>query len=362
MTQSHDFHALRIARVERPIRDAIVVTFEVPPGLREAFAFKAGQHVAVRAVLGGQEERRNYSICARPGETLRIAIKRVPGGLFSTFAAEQWRAGSVVDVMPPSGRFVLPASDGSLRHVLMLAAGSGITPVLAMVKQALEAERQTHVTLVYGNRQLDSMLFREELEDLKDRHLGRFDLMHVLSRNDEIEAPLMQGRVTGEKITALAQRRIDVASMAHVFLCGPGSMIKETRDALFALGVPRDRVHHEFFAAGGGAPRKRDVAAPVAVEKTAPAFEIVAVLDGIRHRFAAEPGEKVIEAALRAGLKVPYACKGGMCCTCRARIVTGKAEMAVNYSLEVWEIAQGFVLTCQAVVADQTLVVDYDAM
>ncbi len=365
MTQLHEFHALPIAAIERPIRDAIVVTFDVPQALLPAFAFKPGQHVAVRALFAGQEERRNYSICARPGEPLRIAIKRVPGGLFSNFAAEHWQAGATVEVMPPAGRFVLPPSDGAPRQLLMLAAGSGITPMLAMIKQALDVEPHTHVTLVYGNRGLDSILFAGELEDLKDRHLGRFDLIHVLSRNDEIEAPLLQGRVTGEKITALAERRIAVGAMAHVFLCGPGSMIKETRDTLFKLGVPRDRVHHEFFAAGGGAYRKPATTAPIVSTTPKPAtsaIEIVAVLDGIRHRIAAEPGEKVIEAALRAGLKVPYACKGGMCCTCRAKIVAGQADMAVNYSLEPWEIAQGFVLTCQAIVADKTLIVDYDAM
>ncbi len=251
--------------------------------------------------------------------------------------------------------------------MLLLAAGSGITPVIAMVKQALEAERNTFVTLVYGNRNLDSILFREELEDLKDRHLARFDLIHVLSRNDDIEAPLLQGRITGDKLAALAERRIDLKAMAHVFICGPGSMIKDTRETLFALGVVRERVHHEFFAPGGGAYRKPAQASStdgVPVAASAPdGVAVVAMLDGIRHRFSARPGEMLIDAALRAGIKVPYACKGGMCCTCRAKLVGGVAPMAVNYSLEAWEIEKGFVLTCQAVVADGAEIsVDYDAM
>jgi ring-1,2-phenylacetyl-CoA epoxidase subunit PaaE len=364
MSAPHEFHALRIAEIARPVPDAIVVSFDVPEALRSQFTHKAGQHIAVRTLIDGKEERRNYSVCVAEGRGLRIAVKRVAGGLVSNLANDQWQVGSLVEVMPPQGRFVIPPGDGNRRHVLMLAAGSGITPTMAMIEQALSAERQSAVTLVYGNRSLDSILFREELEDMKDRYLGRFDLIHILSRNDEIEAPLLQGRVNGEKLKLLAERRIDVTAMQHIFLCGPGSMIKETRDALFALGVARDRVHHEFFAPGGGAYRK--AAAPVVVSRSASQegrVPVVAVLDGIRHRFDAVPGEPLIDAALRAGVKAPYACKGGMCSTCRARIVEGTAAMAVNYSLEPWEIEKGFVLTCQAIVgAGAPIVIDYDAM
>ena len=219
-------------------------------------------------------------------------------------------------------------------------------------------------------------MFRQELEDLKDRHLGRFTLLNVLSRNEESSAPLFEGRITGEKVKAFAATLFRPAEVAHVFLCGPGSMIKEARNALLELGVPREKAHHEFFAPGGGAYRKKtgsDPSPPLSPQNRAalrkgsdPAraegTEAIAILDGIRHRFTVPPGGHVVDAALAAGIRVPYSCKGGMCCTCRARLVEGQAEMTTNYSLEPWEIERGFILTCQAVPKSERLVVDYDQM
>ena len=361
----HDFHAIPIAEVKRETPDAISVAFAIPEALREAFHFQAGQHLTLRIRLGEEEVRRNYSICSGPGDVLRIAIKRVDGGHFSVWANAALTAGSIVEVMPPQGRFVLPASDGHARHVVAIAAGAGITPILGMVKQALAHEPATRFTLVYGNRTPDTILFREELEDLKDRYLERFTLLHVLSRNDESSTPLLEGRITADKMAALSDKLFRPGDVAHVFLCGPGSMIKETRNALFALGFARDKVHHEFFAPGGGAFRKVAVTAataapivPVKVEGS----EVVAILDGLRHAFIVPPGGHVVDAALAAGIRVPYACKGGMCCTCRAKLVEGQAEMTTNYSLEPWEIERGFILTCQAVPKSARLVVDYDQM
>ncbi len=357
-----DFHALTIAEVRKETEHAISVGFAVPPEKAELFRFKPGQHIALRAILEGEEVRRNYSICAQPGEKhLWIAIKSVAGGRFSTWANATLRAGMTLDVMPPSGRFTPPPADGTARHLLLLAAGSGVTPMMAIAGHALGQEPGTRVTLVYGNRAIETIMFREALEDLKDRYMGRFTLLHVLSRNDEIEAPLFQGRITGEKIRALAERMIQVDMVDHAFICGPGSMIKDVRAALFELEMARDRVHHEFFAAGGGAYRARTTE-PVsdlqpdplpAKSRESGKVEIIAIMDGVRHRFEAEAGEHVIDAALRAGLRVPYACKGGMCCTCRAKLVEGKADMTANYSLEPWEMEKGFILTCQAVAEDR---------
>ena len=358
-----DFHTLTVAQVERLTSDAVAVTFDVPPELAAAFTSRPGQHIALRRTFDGVEQRRTYSICAVPGDPLRIAIKRADGGLFSTWANAAIEPGMALEVLPPAGRFVLSESTGEGRSLLMLAAGSGITPILAMVHHALAREPKSGVTLVYGNHRIDSIMFCEELENLKDRYLDRFDLIHVLSRNEEIEAPLLQGRITGDKVRALAERRIDIARVDEVFLCGPGTMIKDARDTLLALGLPRERIHHEFFAAGGGAYRtKLTVAEPSTSPEESGGAEIIAVLDGARHRFRTRTGEPVIEAAIRAGLKVPYACRGGMCCTCRARIVEGAATMMVNYSLETWEIEKGFTLTCQAVPTTGSLTVDYDAM
>ena len=373
----HDFQSLEIAEVKRETPEAVSITFAIPEALRDAFRFTPGQHLPVRATIGGEEQRRTYSICSCPGDPrLRIAIKRVADGCFSNWANATLRAGSTLEVMPPAGRFVLPEGDGKARHVVAFAAGAGITPIISMIQHALANEPATSFTLVYGNRTLESILFREELEDLKDRYLGRFTLLHVLSRNEESSAPLLEGRITGGKVTALAATLFKPAEVAHVFLCGPGSMIKEARDALLALGVPRAKIHHEFFAPVGGA-RRTQAAQEVAkapspqpspqgeresASRSAQGTEAIAVLDGIRHRFIVPPGGHVVDAALAAGIRVPYSCKGGMCCTCRAKLVEGQVEMTLNYSLEPWEIERGFILTCQAVPKSDRLVVDYDQM
>jgi ring-1,2-phenylacetyl-CoA epoxidase subunit PaaE len=373
----HDFQSLEIAEVKRETPEAVSITFAIPEALRDAFRFTPGQHLPVRATIGGEEQRRTYSICSCPGDPrLRIAIKRVADGCFSNWANATLRAGSTLEVMPPAGRFVLAEGEGKPRHVVAFAAGAGITPIISMIQHALANEPATSFTLVYGNRTLESILFREELEDLKDRYLGRFTLLHVLSRNEESSAPLLEGRITGGKVTALAATLFKPAEVAHVFLCGPGSMIKEARDALLALGVPRAKIHHEFFAPAGGA-RRTQAAQEVAkaplpqpspqgeresASRSAQGTEAIAVLDGIRHRFIVPRGGHVVDAALAAGIRVPYSCKGGMCCTCRARLVEGQVEMTLNYSLEPWEIERGFILTCQAVPKSDRLVVDYDQM
>jgi ring-1,2-phenylacetyl-CoA epoxidase subunit PaaE len=369
----HDYQPLRIIEVAPETADAVVVTLEVPPALADAFRFRPGQHLPVRASIDGAEQRRTYSICSAPGGScVRVAIKRVPGGAFSNWANDTLSAGTMLDVMPPAGRFVLPESDGRARHIVAFAAGAGITPILAMIEHGLATEPETGFTLVFGNRGPDSIMFRRELEDLKDRYLGRFTLLYVLSRNEESSTPLFEGRITGDKVKALAASLFKPEEVAHFFLCGPGSMIKETRNALLALGVPRDRVHHEFFAPGGGAYRAKGTASPSPRERgegrgegrpqPADGAEVVAILDGMRHRFMVPPGGQVVDAALAAGIRVPYSCKGGMCCTCRAKVVEGKADMLVNYSLEPWEIERGFILTCQAVPKSERLVLDYDAM
>ncbi len=360
---SHDFHSLRVAAV-RPEADALVVTLDVPPAAAETFRFKPGQHLALRATLAGEDLRRTYSICSAIGEPLRIAIKRVDGGRFSTWAAANLRAGATLDVMPPSGRFTLPEHSGKPRNIVAFAAGSGITPVIAMIRHALATEPKSRITLVYGNRGHDTILFAGELEDLKDRHLDRFEIVHLLTRDDDVEAPLFLGRITPEKVRALGERLIDYKATDHVLLCGPGSMIKDVRNELIARGVPAARIHHEFFSSPG-VPRA-DTAPPKPVETPAAlagkSIDVTLVLDGVRRRIAAKSGQKVLDAALESGVKVPYSCAGGMCSTCRARVVEGTASMAVNYSLEPWETDKGFVLTCQAVPTSEKIVIDYDAM
>jgi ring-1,2-phenylacetyl-CoA epoxidase subunit PaaE len=364
----HDYHPLTIDEVKHETAEAISVTFRIPEALKELFQFKPGQHLGVRAHINGEEQRRSYSICSGPGEgNLRIAIKRIADGRFSHWARAALGSGATLEVLPPAGSFVLPPTSGEVRQIVAFAAGAGITPILAMLKHSLAREPATSFTLVYGNRSPASTLFRQELEDLKDEHLSRFTLLNVLSRNDETGGPVLEGRITADKVKLLGTCLFKPAEIAHFFLCGPGSMIKETRNALFALGVPRERVHHEFFAPGGGA--YRAAAAPGAAVVPAPAraearqgTEAIAILDGIRHAFVVPRGGHVVDAALAQGIRVPYSCKGGMCCTCRAKVIEGEAEMTTNYSLEPWEIARGFILTCQAVPTSERLVVDYDQM
>jgi ring-1,2-phenylacetyl-CoA epoxidase subunit PaaE len=372
----HDFQSLEIVDVKRETPEAISVTLRIPDALSEAFRFKPGQHLTLRTMLDGEEQRRTYSICCSPNEAhLRVAIKRVAEGYFSNWANDTLKPGATLEVMPPTGRFVLPVSDGTPRHVVAFAAGAGITPIMAMLKHALATEPSTTFTLIYGNRTPQSILFREELEDLKDRYLGRFTLLHVLSRNEESSAPLFEGRITGEKVKVFAATLFNPAEVAHVFLCGPGSMIKEARNMLLALDMPREKIHFEFFAPGGGAYRQGKAASPPPLtlprneegnrggtSSEIEGTEAIAVLDGIRHRFVVPHGGHVVDAALAAGIRVPYSCKGGMCCTCRAKLVEGRVEMTLNYSLEPWEMGRGFILTCQAVPKSERLVVDYDQM
>src|SRR5262245_4117298 len=361
-----EFHSLEIAEVKRETAEAISVAFRIPAAHQRTFQFRPGQHVAVRARIHDQEERRSYSICSGPGDPLRIAIKRIANGRFSHWANATLTTGARLDVAPPAGHFVLPPTSGSGRQIVAIAAGAGITPIIAILTHALASEPAAHITLIYGNRSPDSILFRQRLEDLKDRHLERFTFINVLSRNDEMSAPLFEGRITGEKLRAMASVLFKPAEVAHFFLCGPGSMIKQCRTTLFDLGVARGAVHHEFFAPGGGA--YRAAAAPAVIAPAAASAgpsggtEAIAILDGIRHAFVVPAGARVVDAALAAGLRVPYACKAGMCCSCRAKLVEGQAEMVTNYSLEPWEIASGFILTCQAVATSDRLVIDYDAM
>lgn len=361
---SEVFHALPVSSVARLTSDAIEIVFAVPESLAEGMRFKSGQHVPVRVFIDGVAQRRTYSLCSEMGGRLRIGVKRLPGGAVSSMLNDRLKVGDTLEVAAPQGRFTLPPTDGSPRHLLMLAAGAGITPILGMINEALSHEPAARITLIYGNRTPASAMFLAELEDLKDRYPARLDVVHVLTGAGVSESELLQGRIDGEKLKALAGKLFEIKSVDHAFLCGPGTFIKETRNALFELGLPRERVHHEFFAGRSGVqpqPAALQPPAPAAV-KSAGALQAAAILDGQRYAFSIEPGQRVLEAALNAGIKAPYSCTGGMCSTCRAKVVEGTVAMAVNYSLEPWEIERGFTLTCQAEPTSHSLVIDYDAM
>ncbi len=337
------FEILKIAARRELTPDATVLTFD------RSFDFVPGQYLTLKR----GDVRRSYSICSGPGEPLSVGIRRVEDGAFSDGILRELAEGAEIEVMPPQGRFTCAAQEGA--KVLLIAAGSGITPMMSIAKALLEGTSTGEVTLVYGNRDLTHIMFREELDALKDRFLGRLSVIHVLSREPQ-EIDLANGRIDGEKVRLLAERGL-IEREAEVYLCGPGGMIKSVEGALAELGVPRERIHHELFTPEGGfvLPKTRK---PTTTE----GVPVEVMLDGTRRRFSAKgDSETVLEAASRAGLELPYSCAGGMCCTCRAKVVEGRAEMDANYSLEPWELEAGFTLACQARVKDGPLVLDFDA-
>lgn len=350
-------HPLRVADGRRETPDAISVAFEVPPALEPLYRFAPGQYLTLRTTLEGEEVRRSYSICSGPGEgELRIAIKRVEGGSFSVWANSEVRAGDVLEAMTPTGRFGIPLAPEAARTHVGFAAGSGITPILSIIRGILAGEPRSRFFLFYGNRSTRDILFREALEDLKDRHMGRFSVFHVLSQERQ-DIAILNGHLDGEKVRILLRHLVPASAVDHAFLCGPAGMSEAVGAALRELGLPAERIHVERFVSElGGRPRARPAPPPA----EAPHRTAALILDGKRLEIPVAEGEAVLDAALRAGLDLPYACKGGMCSTCRARLLEGTAEMAQNYALEPWEVQAGYVLTCQAQPTSDRVVIDYD--
>ena len=354
------FHDLKVAEIARETPEAVAIAFEIPDDLKETFAFRPGQYLTLATEIDGREARRSYSICSTPDEPfLRVGVKKVADGRFSSFVNEHLAVGDVIRVMPPEGRFTSLA--GPRHDYILIAAGSGITPMLSIAKTVLGHEPDSTITLIYGNRSTDTIMFREELEDLKDRYMRRFSIVHLLSREAQ-DVELFSGRIDGARIAELTKRGlIDPLSADGVFLCGPGEMIDDVASSLRTLGVDEDCIRFERFTPSGDAPkpRPRSAEAQKAAEQ---GIAIEVVLDGVRRTFPMQESDNtVLDAAHRAGLEIPYSCAGGMCCTCRCRVVEGEAEMAVNYSLQPWEIEAGFTLACQTRPVSGKLVLDFDA-
>ena len=344
------FHPLRIAALRHDTADAVVLTFDVPDALRQAYRFIPGQFLTLRADIDGHDIRRSYSICSAPHEALRVGIKRVEGGAFSTWANTALKSGDTLQVMTPDGRFGLVPDPRAARNLAAFVAGSGITPVLSLMKSLLTAEPNSRFFLFCGNRSTDSIMFRSEIEDLKDRFLARLSVFHVLSREEQ-DIPVLNGHLDADKLRALQPM---LPKIDHAFVCGPQPMIEGLPPVLIAFGIPH--VHVERFT-----PSADGRAKPAPVPTNAkPAAIATIVHEGARVDVPVAAGESIIDAAIRAGRNLPFSCRGGMCCTCRAKVLEGRVEMAVNYSLEPWEIAAGFVLTCQARPLTERVVVDYD--
>jgi ring-1,2-phenylacetyl-CoA epoxidase subunit PaaE len=358
MARPTEFHPLRVADVRRETEDTVSVAFEVPTELTEEFRYSPGQFLTFRVPdATGALVRRSYSICSGldDGE-LRVAVKRLESGVFGVLANDSLKVGDTVEVLAPLGRFTTSMEPGRSATYLMIAAGSGITPVMSLMRTILARQPGSRITLLYGNRGPSSIIFREALHDLKDQHLQRLQVIHVLSREGQA-TPLLNGRITGKKLRELGASMLDLTAYDEVFVCGPEPMTMALRETLVELGIDASRVHLELFGSHMPPPPKRATA-----EDSGERVRLEVVLGGIRTKVELRPGDTVLEAASRTGLDMPFSCKGGVCATCRARVEEGAVEMAHNYALEPWEVDAGFVLTCQSRPTTPSLVVDYDAV
>jgi ring-1,2-phenylacetyl-CoA epoxidase subunit PaaE len=352
------FYPLTVAAVKHETRDAIAVTFNVPRELKETFAYQQGQHLTLRTMIKGEDVRRSYSICAAvQDERLRVAIKRTPGGLFSTWALEALQPGATLDVMPPMGHFNVPLDAQSERHYLAFAAGSGITPILSILKTTLLAEPKSRFTLFYGNRASSSVIFRDELTDLKDVFMERLNLVYVMSREQQ-DIELFNGRITQDKCQQFLRHWVRAEDFDVAFICGPEDMMHGVSNALQEAGMRKEQIRIELFAASipnhDHTPRPGEAGARHQTEVTV-------IMDGSHTSFTMDKDkESVLDAGLRAGIDMRYSCKGGVCSTCRCKVLEGQVEMDVNYALEDYEVARGFVLSCQSFPVTDKVVVDFD--
>lgn len=354
---SKHFHPIRVKEVRRETPECVSVLLDIPHELKETFRFQQGQNLSFRTTLAGEELRRTYSICSSPlDQEWRVAIKKVEGGVFSSFANEQLKAGDVLDVMPPAGRFNTPLAADQQKRYLGIAAGSGITPILSLVKTILATEPKSEFTLVYGNRHRGSIIFFEELEALKNKYMDRFTLIHVLSR-EIAETPINAGRITGKKLEELSPL-IRFAKQDECFLCGPEEMIFAAKEFLEKAGIPKTNIHFELFNSKG---KSSSTQATPLTDKQASA-ELLLTIDGrtLQLNIPRDPSISLLDAATAQGADLPYACKGGMCCTCKAKLVEGEVKMEVHWGLEEEELKKGYILTCQSHPVSERIVVNFD--
>jgi ring-1,2-phenylacetyl-CoA epoxidase subunit PaaE len=357
---SVNFHSLEVAELIPETADAKSIRFVLPDRLRDAFRFRPGQHLTLKAEIGGEEVRRNYSLCVAPEEgELKVTVKRIAGGLFSTWANEALRPGDRLDVMEPHGSFTWDFAPAARNQYVAFAGGSGITPVISLIKTAMIEEPDSRFTLFYGNRDSQSVIFLEELARLKNRHMGNLEIHHFLAEESE-DIDLFNGMLDRGKCDEVLDVLVDPAGAAAFFICGPGPMMDAAEQALLARGVTSDRIHVERFTADR--PAEALQAQLQALSQGSEGMTMLVTLDGRKRRvpFSAEAGN-ILDSARLAGLPAPFACKAGVCATCRARVLSGEVEMAARYGLTDDEVASGYILTCQSVPKGEGLEVDYDA-
>ena len=358
------FHSLTVKRVAPEAADSVAITLSIPPELRTPFSFEPGQYLTLRATVDGRDVRRTYSISSPRSQMglrgeIEVGIRPVEGGVFSNWAAQHIRAGDVLQVMPPQGNFTVKKKRAI--HRVGFAAGSGITPILSIAATTLEEQPGSKFTLVYGNRRMASVMFNEALQDLKDRFADRFTMVHILSRQAQ-EVDLLEGRIDGPKVRELVASLLPAASMDEVFICGPEAMIEATEAALQQAGVPPERIYTERFTSGPAMAAKvqADTDARAASAQMGKPIRMTVLIDGKHHELTLSADESVLDAALNAGLDIPYSCKGGVCSTCRCKVTRGSVRMERNFTLEAPDVAQGFALSCQAHATSGELEVSFD--
>ena len=353
------FSPLHIKEIRKETADCVSVVFDIPDTLKPDFQFKQGQSLTLRVMINKEEVRRTYSICSSPLDNeCRIAIKKVEGGLFSTFANEQLKKGDILEVMQPVGKFYTELDPAQSKNYVAFAAGSGITPVLSLIKTTLATEPFSSFTLVYGNKNRGSIIFFEELEGLKNKYMERFNLIHVLSR-EKTDSPISFGRITADKLTDLG-RLVDYTATDEFFVCGPEEMIFCVKDYLTGTGVDKKKIHFELFTSPG---QKKSSVHSQQTTDSGTKSQITIKLDGRSFDFelSLNSDTTILDAALKKGADLPYACKGGMCCTCKAKLLEGEVMMDVHWGLEEEEVEQGYILTCQSHPKTEKIVVDFDA-
>ncbi len=352
------FHPIKVSDIYKETKDCSVISFDVPEQLRDDFKFTHGQHLTIKASIDGAEVRRNYSLCTSPIDNeWKVAVKKINGGLFSSYVSESLKKGDVLEVMPPSGIFNTPVEPKKARHYIVFAAGSGITPILSIIKTHLALEPKSTFQLFYLNRSVKSIIFKEEIEQLKNKYFGRFEIFHFLTR-ERRNVELFNGRFTKEKLEVITKCLIDIDAIDECFICGPEDMIFLIRDELAAAGLDKSKIHFELFNTGHSEADK--VRASKALESKVEGTEVTIIDGGKEFHFTMDDDyDNILDGALAAGADLPFACKGGVCSTCKCRVVEGSVQMKINYALDDKEVAQNLVLSCQAVPTSEKVVVDF---
>jgi ring-1,2-phenylacetyl-CoA epoxidase subunit PaaE len=353
------FFPLVVADIYKDTDDCSVVTFEVPSDIQSEFKFKQGQHLTLRAQIGNQDVRRSYSLCSSPLDNKwQVAVKKIDGGLFSTFVNDQLKSGDKLEVMAPEGRFFKDCTPQTAKNYIAFAAGSGITPILSIIKTHLASEPQSTFKLFYLNRNVKSIIFKEEIESLKNVYFNRLEIFHFLTKEHR-DMPLFNGRFTEEKMKTITSRIFDPKEIDDCFICGPESMIFLIRDSLVEAGMSKDKIHFELFTTGNSVAQQQQV--KKVLEKKVEGTEVTIIDGGKEFHFTmSKEFDNILDGALSAGADLPFACKGGVCSTCRCKVIEGEAEMKINYALDESELARNFILSCQAVPTSKKLVVDFD--